>query len=105
MADAPILAGTTNRTLLEDATTNLTGVVSLYDADTTITNVSVTAASSDTNLIVVAISATNNVSSNSLSLTLDYTLKTNANGSATIAVIANDGGFPPPTISPSRSQR
>ena len=91
VVDAPILGGATNRTFLEDATTNLTSMISLYDADTASTNVSVTATSSDTNLVSVAFSATNNVSSNSLTLTLDYTLATNANGSATIAVIANDG--------------
>ena len=92
VADAPILGGATNRTFLEDAITNLTGVISLYDADTAITNVGVTLSSSDTNIVAVAFSATNNVSSNSLTLTLSYTLKTNSNGSAMISVIANDGG-------------
>jgi hypothetical protein len=91
VADAPILGGTTNRTFLEDATTNLSGVISLYDADTAITNVGVTVTSSDTNIVGVAFSATNNVTATNLSLTLDYTLKTNANGVATIAVVATDG--------------
>ena len=91
VADAPILGGTTNRTFLEDATTNLSGVISLYDADTTITNVGLTVTSSDTNIVGVAFSATNNVTSSNLTVTLDYTLKTNANGVATIAVVANDG--------------
>ena len=84
LADAPILGGATNRTFLEDATTNLTGLISLYDADTAITNVGVTVSSSDTNIVAVAFSATNSVSSNSLTLTLSYALKTNANGSATV---------------------
>jgi hypothetical protein len=91
VVDAPILAGTTNRTFLEDGTTNLSGVISLYDADTAITNVVITVTSSDTNVVAVAFSATNSVSANALDFTLDYTLKTNANGSATIAVVANDG--------------
>jgi len=91
VVDAPILAGTTNRTFLEDATTNLSGVISVYDADTAITNVGVTVASSDTNLVAVAVAATNLVSANSATLDLNYTLKTNANGTATIAVVANDG--------------
>jgi hypothetical protein len=81
VADAPILGGTTNRTFLEDATTNLSGVISLYDADTAITNVGVTVTSSDTNIVGVAFSATNNVTVTNWTLTLDYTLKTNANGS------------------------
>jgi uncharacterized protein YpmS len=89
--DAPILGGATNRTFLEDAPASLSGVISLYDADTAVTNVGVTVTSSDTNLVTVAITDTNVISASSLALTLDYTLKTNANGSATIAVIANDG--------------
>ena len=38
-----------------NATTNLSGVISLYDADTTITNVGVTVTSSDTNLVANAL--------------------------------------------------
>ncbi|MGC3957145.1 MAG: hypothetical protein QM813_04020 [Verrucomicrobiota bacterium] len=91
VVDAPILAGTTNRTFLEDGTTNLSGVIALYDADTAVTNVGITVTSSDTNIVAVAVSGTNVTSASNLTLDLDYTLKTNANGSATIAVIANDG--------------
>ncbi len=91
VVDAPILAGTTNRTFLEDGTTNLSGVISLYDADTAVTNVAISVTSSDTNVVAVAVAATNVLSASNLTLDLDYTLKTNAYGSATIAVIANDG--------------
>ena len=91
VVDAPILAGTTNRTFLEDGTTNLSGVIWLYDADTAVTNVTISVTSSDTNVVGVAVAATNVLSTSNLTLDLDYTLKTNAYGSATIAVVANDG--------------
>jgi hypothetical protein len=53
----------------------------------------VTVSSSDTNLAAVAITATNLVNLTNAALTLTFTPATNANGSLSITVIANDGAL------------
>jgi hypothetical protein len=89
--DSPYFTGIAAKTLLEDATTNLTSVLNLVDVDTTSTNVTLTATCSDTNLATVSLTATNYASATNAQWTLTYALKTNANGSATITLVANDG--------------
>ena len=91
--DAPTFTGAVAKTILEDATTNITAVVNVIDTDTASTNVSVTVSSSDTNLATVAITSTNVLNSTNSALTLTFTPQTNANGTATITLIADDGAL------------
>src|SRR6185436_15515637 len=83
--DAPLLGGATNRTLLEDATTGLTAAITATDIDTDSSNFVVTASSLNTNLVTVTIDGTN------AAWTLTFVLKTNANGTAPIVLVADDG--------------
>jgi hypothetical protein len=89
--DAPYFAGLASKTILEDAVTNNTAVVNVIDTDTLNTGVAVTATSSDTNLVTVAITATNSIGTTNAGLTLTFSPLTNANGSVTITLVANDG--------------
>ena len=91
--DAPYFTGLSAKTILEDATTNNTAVVTVIDTDTASSNLVVTAASSDTNLVTVAITTTNLVSTTNGAYTLTFSPLTNAYGSATITVVANDGAL------------
>ena len=52
-----------------------------------------TVSSSDTNLVTVAITSTNILNSTNAALTLTFTPQTNANGSASITLIADDGAL------------
>ena len=91
--DAPTFSGLASKTILEDATTNTTAVINVIDTDTASSNVVVTVASSDTNLVTVAITSTNLLNSTNAALTLTFTPQTNANGSASITLIADDGAL------------
>ena len=91
--DSAYFTGIATKTILEDATTNLTSVINVVDVDTASTNVSVTVSSSDTNIATVTITSTNVISGTNAQLTLTYAPKTNANGSVTITLIANDGSL------------
>jgi hypothetical protein len=90
--DAPIFAGLVSKTILEDATTN-TAVIAVIDTDTASSNLVVTASSSDTNIATVAITSTNLVSGTNATYTLAFSPKTNANGSLSITLVANDGAL------------
>ncbi len=82
--DAPVISGLASFAINEDAgVTNRTFTVT--DVDTPMTNVTVIASSSDTNLVNV------NVTGTTTNRTLSITTVTNANGAATITLIANDG--------------
>ncbi|MGC3957146.1 MAG: hypothetical protein QM813_04025 [Verrucomicrobiota bacterium] len=91
--DAAYFTGLAAKTILEDATTNNTAVVNVIDIDTVNTSVAVTVASSDTNLVTVALTATNSIGTTNSALTLTFSPATNAFGTATIALIANDGAL------------
>ncbi|HWD18424.1 MAG TPA: hypothetical protein VHB20_04030, partial [Verrucomicrobiae bacterium] len=81
----PRFIGITNKTILENASTNLTLAFSLYDPLTT--NFTVSADSSNTNLSVVSIGGAGTAR------TVIFAPVANANGSATITVTADDGSL------------
>lgn len=84
--DGPVLGALTNLTVLEDSGATTRTVV-VDDVDTAITNVVVTATSSDTNVVTVSISGT------STNRTMTLTPVTNIFGSATITFSATDGSI------------
>jgi hypothetical protein len=90
--DAAYFVGLKSKTILEDVLTN-TVVVTVIDTDSASSNLVLTATSSDTNLATVAITATNAVSATNTAYTLALTPQTNAFGSLTIALVANDGAL------------
>lgn len=82
--DAPVIAGISAFTINEDSgRTNKTFTVT--DADNVISNITVTAFSSDTNIVTVALSGT------TTNRTLAVTTVTNAFGAPTISIVASDG--------------
>jgi hypothetical protein len=82
--DAPVITPLTALSILEDAAaTNLTVLVN--DVDTPITNVTVSATSANTNLVAISMSGMDT------NRTLTLTTVSNAFGSATISVVADDG--------------
>ncbi|NOS68618.1 MAG: hypothetical protein HOP33_01630 [Verrucomicrobia bacterium] len=82
--DAPTIATISPQTILEDSGSNAV-LITINDVDTTLTNVTTTVTSANTNLVTVAVSGT------STNRTLAITTVTNAFGTATITVVANDG--------------
>ena len=82
--DAPVIAAIPAKAIYEDTATNVT--ITISDVDTAVSNVTVTASSSNTNLVTVS------VSGDTTNRTVALTPAANANGSATITVVANDGG-------------
>jgi hypothetical protein len=91
--DAPYFLPIATKVISEDGTTNLTQAVNLIDVDTASSNLVVTVSTSDTNLATVSITGTNLISLTNAQHTLTYVPKTNANGSATITLIGNDGAL------------
>jgi hypothetical protein len=85
------LAGMTNRTWLEDSTSNATAVVTAYDIDTPGSSLGLSASSSYPALLDVAVTATNNVGVSNADFTLSFTLGSNMVGKAVISVVAGDG--------------
>ena len=81
----PVFTGITNKTILENATTNLGLAFTLYDPLTT--NFTVTCVSSNTNLVTVSLTGVGNAR------TLVFAPVTNANGSAVVSVTADDGSL------------
>ena len=82
--DAPVIAAITDRALKEDfGKTNIS--ISVTDVDTPIGNVSVTASTTNTDLIAVSVSGT------TTNRIVTLTSITNANGTAFIKLVANDG--------------
>jgi hypothetical protein len=81
----PAFTGITNKTMLENATTNLSLAFTLYDPLTT--NFTVTAVSSNTNLVTVTVGGAGTAR------TLLFAPVTNQNGSTTVTVTADDGSL------------
>ncbi|HZM05141.1 MAG TPA: hypothetical protein VFC44_19250, partial [Candidatus Saccharimonadales bacterium] len=81
----PKFIGITNKTILENAATNLTLAFTLYDPLTT--NFTVTCVSGNTNLVTVS------PGGSGTARTVIFAPVTNANGSTTISVTADDGSL------------
>ncbi len=82
--DAPVIATIATQTILEDSGSNNVSFV-VTDVDTTITNITITATSLNTNLVTVS------ASGSGTNRSLAITTVTNANGSTTIRLVADDG--------------
>jgi hypothetical protein len=91
---APVIAGATNRTVLENASTGLTAAIEVWDYDQT-TNFVVTATSLSNNLATVTITTNTTPApgTSNVYYTLTFAPVANASGLAPIQVIASEGSL------------
>jgi hypothetical protein len=91
---APVIAGATNQTLLENS--NLTATINVWDYDPSASNLVLTATSLNTNLAIVSITATNIASVSNTLYTVVFTAATNVFGttSNTIQFVASEVAYP-----------
>lgn len=87
----PFISWITNRVINENQTTNLTTTVAVYDSDSAVSNLSLTASSSNTALADVSVTATRVANGTNLLCDLTFAPKANANGALTIWLAATDG--------------
>jgi hypothetical protein len=94
---APHVGSNTNRTILENVSTNV-AIIRVFDVDTAWTNLTLTASPSNSSLVSIAITATNAstqtnllVGTNAVDFSLALTPATNAVGSTLVTLLASDG--------------
>jgi hypothetical protein len=94
---APIVVGATNRTLLENSTSNLTQTILLWDYDSQPTNFptnfNLVATSSNASLVTVSVTTNAAVNGTNASFTLNFGLTTNDSGTAVIHLVASEGAY------------
>ena len=88
---APVIAGATNRTVLENAVTGLTASINVWDYDKKASNFTFSATCTNTHLVTVSVTATNQQSLTNTVYTLAFALATNNSGSATIQLATSEG--------------